>query len=319
MCESGHNPSMHVCCWEIVRKVFDDSILSVSYRFKILEHLKILSPFAEQTPFDVETNSIDLELFTDSDSMSVMSDEDGYQQTRLEAVLSNVSRLLDQNQAILRIDELKKVDPCLAQWMSMANSYSVSMNKCPNVRLSLERVVKNLRESDASRFPKAYNFRVAWHNVQEAVQAMESLPDLEMIPFDSQLRGVGKYIRYRVPAEKCRKLSFFFFPCKESRVYRLIGLACDGKTIGCCPIGFPHVRLINFKVQALRGLRFAQTHSGQITAFKVKDDKYWARNWHGEPQHACNEVELHWIQSRQDLVVYYDADQKEIRWFTANS
>lgn len=305
LCESGHNPSIHVCCWEVAQIVFDDSILSVSHRSKMFEHLKFLSPFAEPTPFDVETNSIDLELFTDSNSMSVMS-EDGCRQLRLEAELSKVSQLLDQNQAILTIDELRKVDPCLAQWMMMANSYSLSMNKSLNVRLSSERVVKNLRESDASRFPKAYNFRVTWHNVQEAVRAMESLPDPEMIPLDRQLKGVGKYVKYRVPVDKCGRLSFFFLPCNKSRMYRLVGLACDGKTIGCCPIGFPHVRLINLNVQTLRGLRFAQTRCGQITAFKVKDDKGWSHTWHGEPQHACDEVGLHWTQPKQDLVVHFD-------------
>ena len=306
MCEPGHNPSIHVCCWEIAQKVLDDSTPSVSHRFELLKHIKFLSPFAIPTPFNAETNSIDIELFTDSDSMSVMSAEDGCRQLLSEAVLSKVSQLLDQNQAILTIEELRKVDFCLAQWMTMANSYSVSMNKSPNVRLSLERVVRNLRESDASRFPKAYNFRVVWHNVQEAVQAMKSLPDLEIIKLGHQLRGVGKYIRYRIPAEKCRRLSFFFVSCSKSRLYRLVGLACNGKPIGCCPIGFPRVRLINLEIQALRGLRFAQTYSGQITAFKVKDKNDQSLDWHGEPQHACDEVELHWIESKQDLIVHFD-------------
>ena len=145
VCGSGHNPSIHVCCWEIAQKVVDFSILSMSYRFNLLRHIKFLSLFAEKTPFDIEPNSIDLELFTDSDPMSVMSDKGGSRQVLLETVLSKVSQLLDQNQTIIRIDELRKVDPCLAQWMTMANSYSVNMNKNPNVRLSLERVVRNLK------------------------------------------------------------------------------------------------------------------------------------------------------------------------------
>ena len=141
---------------------------------------------------------------------------------------------------------------------------------------------------------------------------MKILPQLGLIPLDRQLKGVGNYIRYRIEAETCRRLSFFFYPCSKSRLHRLVGLACDGKTVGCCPIDFPRVRFINRQVRALRGLCFAQTHLGQITAFKVKNDKEnnddnsGSLTWHGKPQHACNEVELHWIESRQDLVVHYD-------------
>lgn len=254
----------------------------------------------------METNSIDLELFTDNDSQPVVQDKDCRQQLILEAVLSEVSKLLDQKQDTLTVDELRGVDPCLAQWMTMAHPYSLIVNRNQNVRLSLKRVVHNLRESDASRFPRAYNFWVAWHNIQEAIRAMKSLPGLKVLPLDRQLKGFGKYVRYCVSTENCRRLSFFFFPCSKFRLYRLVGLACDGKPIGYCPMGVPHVRSMNREVQALQGLQFARTHSGQITAFKLKNDGKWDLKWLGQPQHACDEARISWVESKQDLVIHFD-------------
>jgi hypothetical protein len=96
------------------------------------------------------------------------------------------------------------------------------------VRPLLERVVRNLRESDAFRLPKAYNLRVAWHNVQQAIGALETLPRLEMILLDPQFKGQGQYLRYRMSLDKFRRFSFFFYPCNVPRLYRLTGVVCDG-------------------------------------------------------------------------------------------
>lgn len=201
-CVSGVRLAIHDCCWEVACQVLECSSLTLTRRIDVIRHLHYLSPFAETTPFDTETNSLDLELFTDSDCMSTPSCDESPQQLLLETILSRVVRLLQQQDPIILIDDLKKVDPCLAQWMILAHSYSVQMNRTPNVRPLLERVVRNLRESDASRFPKAYNFRVAWHNVQQAIGALETLPRPEMISLDPQFKGQGQYLRYRMSIDK---------------------------------------------------------------------------------------------------------------------
>lgn len=306
LCESGHNPSMHVCCWDIAQSLLHELILTGSNLIKLLTHLQFLSPFATQTPSSTETNSIDLELFTDHDFMPVVQDKDCRRQLIPEGVLSQVSMMLDQKQGSLTVDELREIDPCLAYWMTLSHPYSLGMNSNQNIAPSLKRVMHNLRESDASRFPKAYNFWVAWHNIQEATRAARSLHGVKILPLDGQLKGLGKFIRYCIPAEHCRRLTFFFGPCGRFQLYRLIGLACDGKPLGICPLGMPHVRSINLEVRALRGLHFAQTNSGQITAFKVKNGDAWSENWFGVPQNSCDESQLHWIETKQDLIVHFD-------------
>lgn len=132
----------------------------MSRYINIIKHLHYLSAFAEPTPFDTETNSLDLELLTNSDSTSISSRKESPRQFLLEAILSKVIRLLNQGDRIILINNLKNIDPYIAEWMILAHSYLVQINRTPNVRPLLERVVRNLRESDASRFPKAYNFRV---------------------------------------------------------------------------------------------------------------------------------------------------------------
>jgi hypothetical protein len=154
-------PAMHACCWEIACKAFESSSVNMARREDLIRCHYYMSNFAEITPFDCETNALDLELFTDPDSVPSPPEEENAQ---LETLLSKVLGLLDEGDGPIGIDELQKADPCLAQWMKMANSYSIRMSRCPNVRLLLQRVVKNLRQSDASRFPKAYNFRMAWYN-----------------------------------------------------------------------------------------------------------------------------------------------------------
>ncbi|KAJ5547485.1 hypothetical protein N7513_003559 [Penicillium frequentans] len=125
LCGSAHNPSMHVCCWDIAQKLLPESILSGSHVMRLLNHLRFLSPFARPTPSCIETNSIDLELFTDNDSMSVMQDKDCRQQLIPEAVLSQVSKLLDQKQDSLTVDELRGIDACLAHWMTLSHPNSL--------------------------------------------------------------------------------------------------------------------------------------------------------------------------------------------------
>lgn len=301
-------PAMHACCWEIACKVFKCSSLNMARREDLIRCLYYMSNFAEITPFDSETNALDLELFTDPDSVPSPPEEENSQ---LEALLSKVLGLLYEKYGPIGIDELQKVDPCLAQWMKMANSYSIRMNRCPNVRLLLQRVVKNLRQSDASRFPKAYNFRMAWYNVQRVIDAMEKIPPPRMILLDSQMKGQGQYVRYRVCVEKCRRFSFFFYPCNDSRLYRLTGIVCDGNPIGSCPIANPlacaiHLPVQDMQVLPLRGLRLAQTSTGQMTAPQFKHGDKWQHTWTGEPEHACDDVQIDWNGLGQDLVFHYD-------------
>lgn len=40
LCESGHNPAIHVCCWEIARTLLHDSLLNGSHVLKLLKHLR---------------------------------------------------------------------------------------------------------------------------------------------------------------------------------------------------------------------------------------------------------------------------------------
>jgi hypothetical protein len=281
-------------------------------REDLIRCLYYMSNFAEITPFDSETNALDLELFTDPDSVPSPPEEENSQ---LEVLLSEVLGLLHEKDGPIGIDKLQKIDPCLAQWMKMANSYSIRMSRCPNVRLLLQRVVKNLRQSDASRFPKAYNFRVAWYNVQGVIDAMENIPQPRMILLDSRMKSRGQYARYRVCVEECRRFSFFFYPCNESRLYRLTGIVCDGNPIGSCPIANPLARAVHLPVQGmqvppLRGLRLAQTSTGQITALQFKHGGKWDHIWNGEPEHACDDVQIDWNGSAQDLVFHYDVSHR---------
>lgn len=308
-CVQGVTPAIHDCCWEVACQVLKCSSLSLTRRIDVIKHIQYLGAFAEKTPFDTETNSLDLELFTDSDCMSTSSC-DNPQQPVLETILSSVVRLLQQQDTIILIDDLNKVDPCIAQWMILAHSYSVQMNRTPNVRPLLERVVRNLRESDASRFPKAYNFRVAWYNVQQAIGALEAIPRPEMILLDPRFKGQGQYLRYRMSMDKCRRFSFFFYPCNISRHYRLTGVVCDGFSIGSCPVGNPFMRAIHLPVEPLRGLYLAQTSTGQITAVKFKNRDGWGLTWYGELAHACDVVQIELNESNQDVVFHFDVSER---------
>ncbi|KAI2718645.1 hypothetical protein DTO012A7_2501 [Penicillium roqueforti] len=257
-------PAMHACCWEITCKVFECSSLNMARREDLIRCLYYMSNFAEITPFDSETNALDLELFTDPDSVPSPPEEENSQ---LEVLLSEVLGLLHEKDGPIGIDKLQKIDPCLAQWMKMANSYSIRMSRCPNVRLLLQRVVKNLRQSDASRFPKAYNFRVAWYNVQGVIDAMENIPQPRMILLDSRMKGRGQYARYR------------------------------------CVMGIP---LDLVQLRTLLRVR-------SIFQFKFKHGGKWDHIWNGEPEHACDDVQIDWNGSAQDLVFHYDTLRKDIK------
>lgn len=78
-------------------------------REDLIRCLYYMSNFAEITPFDSETNALDLELFTDPDSVPSPPEEENSQ---LEALLSKVLGLLYEKYGPIGIDELQKVDPC---------------------------------------------------------------------------------------------------------------------------------------------------------------------------------------------------------------
>lgn len=198
------------------------------------------------------------------------------------------------------MDQVERVDPCLACWISEWNQYDLQNDKNLNVRSCVRRIVKNIKECDQSRFPKTYNFRVAWNNVHEAVNAMKNSPPPAFVANDPQLRANPYYKKQCILAKTCRRLEFLFSSYASSIC--LSGIACDGKLLGFKPRSSKsyHVR-----IKDLKGLVLGRNPVGNITAIKVKDGENWSK-WYGEPRSACSDIELEWENHNKILIFHID-------------
>lgn len=157
------------------------------------------------------------------------------------AFFEGVSQLLDQNSQTIQLDQVEKFDRCLAHWLRKGTPYSLSHNVNMNVRPEIKKIVQNLRSSDASRFPKTYNLRVAWNNVQAVLDAMRNTPLPRALPWDPQLRVLGTMTKLCIPAEKCHKLTLsfadrmLFFPRQDLRVIYQASAMTANISVGIVP------------------------------------------------------------------------------------
>ncbi|OQE49108.1 hypothetical protein PENNAL_c0547G08209, partial [Penicillium nalgiovense] len=150
--------------------------------------------------------------------------------------------------------------------------YDLQNDKNLNIRSCVQRIVKNIKECDQSRFPKTYNFRVAWSNVHEAVNAMNNSPLPIFVANDPQLPASPYRRKQCIPAKACRRLEFIFSSYVSSPC--LSGIAYDGKLLGfkLRPSKSYHVR-----INDLKGLVLGRNSVGSITAIKVKNGENWSQ------------------------------------------
>ena len=296
---------VHSCCWEVARNVLGSSIFDQTWLKAFANHLFLLKPFANRTPFDCETHYVDPEVLAEVQFIS-NSDKgtENLQRILPPPFFPDAFQLLNQKPDVIRMDDVKKVDRCLAYSLSKVIPYSLSINKDMDVRPNLQKVVQNLGSSDASRFPRIYNLRVAWDNVQNAVDAMENTPAPSLLGWDSPIPGSANVLKYCIPTERCHRLTFSFSPYLsfKSRGMKLSGFAYDGKWVG---------HLVNpnhnshFDVLAFKGLHLARDYFGNITAIRVKDGERWS-SWSGVPACARDDLELEWDSCEKDLIFHFD-------------
>ncbi|KAJ5555954.1 hypothetical protein N7513_003596 [Penicillium frequentans] len=182
-----------------------------------------------------------------------------------------------------------------------------------NFRPEIKRIVQNLRASDASRFPKTYNLRVAWNNVQAVLDAMRNTPIPRLLPWDPELRVPENMTKLCISAEDCHKLTLSFadrmvpFPKAGPALY-LSGFGYDGKYVGWYSTVHSHY---HFEVESLRGVHWARDYSGAIPALKVKDGQEW-KKWYGAPALGIDDCEITWDTSKKHLVFHCDSINKQI-------
>jgi hypothetical protein len=175
-------------------------------------HLLNLQPFATPTPFDCETNDVDHELWAETQHNP---ESDGNADHECRGVLSSlafkkITSWLDQNPIAVNIDDVRKIDKCLAYCISKGMPYSLSSDKSMNIRPNLMRALRNLRTSDASRFPKTYNLRVAWDNIQSALDAVKSSPLPILLRPAPELNASRRIIKFSIPTENYFLMGLIF-------------------------------------------------------------------------------------------------------------
>ncbi|KAJ5461002.1 uncharacterized protein N7458_002554 [Penicillium daleae] len=296
---------MHSCCWEVAQNVTDFMPLNQTSLMDFARHLLNLKPFATQTPFDCETNDVDHELWAETQH-NPESDTNADHECRgilSSAAFKKITRWLKQNPLTANVDDVQKIDKCLAYCISRGMPYALASDKDMNIRPNLMRALQNLQTSDASRFPKTYNLRVAWDNIQSALDAMKSSPLPRVLRPIPELNASRRIIKFCIPTEKCHRLTFSFIrmqikPSGLQPSMIISGFGYDGKGLGCW--GENHI----LRVQALKGLHLARDSFAGFTAIRVKNNEKWSE-WFGTPRDGVDDLELEW-ETKKNLILHFD-------------
>ncbi|CAG8149423.1 unnamed protein product [Penicillium nalgiovense] len=296
----AEQPAVHACCWKVAELVLGRSSFDPQLLNTIANHLFNLRLFAKPTSYNCETNGLDYALFAEPDALSETADEDICRDNFSPEFFQQCFALLDQQPNVITIDQVERVDPCLACWISEWNQYDLQNDKNLNIRSCVQRIVKNIKECDQSRFPKTYNFRVAWSNVHEAVNAMNNSPLPIFVANDPQLPASPYRRKQCIPAKTCRRLELIFSSYVSSPC--LSGIAYDGKLLG---LKLRSSKSYHVRINDLKGLVLGRNSVGSITAIKVKNGENWSQ-WYGEPQSACSDIELEWENQNKMLIFHID-------------
>lgn len=298
---------VHSCCWEVAWNVLGCPPVKHSLLNNFTRHLILLRPFAQETPFDCETNDFDHELWaeTPSDARIEWGNE---QKTRgiISSMLQETLSWLDANPGSICIDDVQNMDKFLAFCLAKGIPYQLSKDKSTDVRPHLQRALQSFKSSCASRLPKSSNLWVALNNAKSASDALQSSPLPQPLGLNPDLCGLTAVTRYCVPAEKCHRLIFSFKPypgvySDSGPTLGLVNFAYDGKMVGSGLDGFTAV----LRIQSLSGIHIVQARTGSITAIRVRDGQRWSACY-GAPESGTNESEHEWDSPRKNLILSYD-------------
>ncbi|CAI7597018.1 unnamed protein product [Penicillium manginii] len=302
------NALVHSCCWEVTWNALGCPSLNQGSFDNFVRHLVLLGPFASRTPFDCETQDVDHELWTDPPTRLRIEFED---EQEVRGILSSPSaretlRWLEQDPEVVLIEDLRKKDKFLAYCLRKAMPYSLVNETTVDVKSQLSKVIQNLKASDSSRLPKTYNLWTAWNNILSVLDAMKNSPPPLRVSSNPAFGGLLAVVKFRVPAEKCHRLTFSFtnlLPNPSVSMLGLSGIGWDGKIVGSGAYNF-HVT-----VSSLKGIHLARAGGGQVTAIRVKDGEQWS-SWYGTPRFGTDDMEHEWENPNKDLIFNFDINVK---------
>lgn len=294
---------VHSCCWEVTWNALGCPSLDQASFANFVRHLVFLGPFASRTPFDCETHDVDHELCADPPTKLRIEYED---EQEVRGILSSPSaretlRWLERGPEIVLIEELRKKDSFLAYCLRKAIPYSLANETTVNVKPQLSKVIQTLKASDSSRLPKTYNLWTAWNNILSVLDAMKNSPPPLRMSSNPDI-GLLAIVKFRVPAEKCHRLTFSFtnlLPNPSVSSLVLSGIGWDGKMLGSGAYKF------HLTVSSLKGIHLARFNGDRVTAIRVKDGERWSY-WYGTPQFGTDDMEHEWENPNKDLIFNFD-------------
>lgn len=306
---AGFNAYMHSCCWEVTWNALGCPSIDQRFLANLISHLVLLGPFASRTPFDCETNDVDHELWTDPPTELRIGFGEEHE---VRGILSSPSarevlRWLQQNPAILLIEDLSEKSRFLAYCIRKTMPFSLANENTMNVGPQLARLIQNLKSGDKYRLPKTHNLWCAWSNIMSVLDAMINTPPPKRLSSNPALRLMPAVMKFCIPAEKCHRLTFLFANMEviPNVPTHLSGVAWDGKSVGSGAYKY-HVR-----VSSLKGIHIVRSLFGGVNAMRVKDGEKWS-SWYGKPFYGTDDMEHEWDNPNKDLIFNFDMDIKKI-------